>query len=720
MSKSIPTQAELVAKIEKLEQKAQQVEQKLKEQLRPNDIEASLQKIADKVSLLACNEDILLQQFEQNLDTFKEYFPDIYSVIKTHQPSRYFVEIVDGFADIFDEEAKHYIYKYNAYLMATAQLAQYQKAPQSTHSTFEMNKRNSGNFIHSEYLNEIITVLNNRADKENSSNKGLPRTIGSLVVFGAGLGYHLELLVSQHEINNLYIIEPDLDLFYASLYTANWRYIFETLDKKNCNLHLSIGVQDNDFFDDLLFQTYQNGRYDVVKTFGYIHYQSPVIEKLLTIYKRRFYEMIQGWGFFDDGVMSLSHTLTNLKDNIPLLKRSAKDNEALKDVPVFIVGNGPSLDQTIALIEKYQDKAVIISCGSALSAMMNYGIGVDFHSEQERTLPVAEKVKDYGKPELVKQHVLLAPSTVHPEVMEQFDRALMCAKSREPSTQLLIKDEVGKDLFEPALYINPTVANTAIAMGYYIGFRNFYLFGVDMGHKQGGQHHSSKSLYYNSQGDDLELYLSEKSQNSVPGNFGGEFRCDNFFNMSRCMIEKLLVSMPDINCYNLSDGAKIEGAIPTKSIDFSQYPQLNKKVLVDDCYNGAAFFDEDNALYERILAEVDSEKLSNICDDLSAIIEKPISSIDEGVQMLREQSRAAAALETSDSLQFLLLLDGTLLHYQAMLTRVLFEATDHSVAIADFNEAKEYFIKFLKEAPKYYQENYHKPHVMLAGWWEDD
>lgn len=719
MSKYIPTQAELVEKIRLLEEKAQAVEQKLKAKVQAPDIEVALQKIADKVSLLACNENILLRQFEQNLAALQDYFPDIYEVVKDYQPNRYFVEIVDGFANVFDEETRQHIYPYPAYLMATAQLAQFQKAPQSTHSTFEMNEENKGNFIHSTHLNEILRILTNRVDQENSPNKGLPETIGSLVLFGSGVGYHIELLINQHHINNLYIIEPELDLFYASLYTANWRYIFERLNSKKCNLHLSVGIQNNDFFDDLLYQTYQNGRYDVVKTFGYIHYQSPIIEKLLGIYKNRFYEMIQGWGFFDDGVMSLSHTLNNLHCNIPLLKKSAQYNEQLTDVPVFIVGNGPSLDQTIEQIKQFQGKAIIISCGSALSALMSYGIKVDFHCEQERTLPVAAKVKDYGNADLVRTHMLLAPSTVHPETFKLFDRAIMCPKSREPSTDIIINDIVGQKLFEPTVYINPTVSNTAISMGYFLGFREFYLFGVDLGHKQGGQHHSSKSIYYDNDGEDLSLYLSEDSQNRVEGNFGGEFVCNDFFNMSRAMIEKLLLSRPGIRCVNLSDGAKIANAQPAKTIDLSHKTNIDKKQLVDDAYNDSAWLDEEHTLYQRVIEKVDCIKFEEICQNLSCIISKPVGSVAEGVAMIRAQSRAAVKLETGEYTHFALLLDGSLLHYQAMLVRLLYEAKDESDSINDFNQAKQHFQSFLHEAPVYYQKNYLVPHITTSDWWND-
>lgn len=705
----------LINKISQLEKKAEDLAKKI---ITSKQEESILQELADRLSLLVTTQESLLQQYQKNMSAFQHFDKGVYNFFANYQPVKYKLDIVDGFANIYNEVEQQHVYQYPPFLMALAQLAEYKENPQSTRSAFEINEENNNDFIHSKYLNEIIRVLENRIENEQGKNKELPNVINSLVLFGTGVGYHIELLVNQHKINNLYIVEPELDLFYASLYTANWADILDKLDRENCNLHLSIGMQKDDFFNDLLEQTYQNGRYNIVKTFGYIHYKTALIGELLITFKERFKEMIQGWGFFDDGVMAIAHTLGNLNNEIALLKKSVKNSIKNHKVPVFVVGNGPSLDSSIEQIKLHQDKAIVISCGSALSALMKYGISVDFHCEQERTYPVVEKVKEYGDLNFVKQHILLAPSTVHPGVFELFERGIMCPKSREPSTEIILTDTEVKDIFEASLFVNPTVANTAVAMGYLLGYRQFYLFGVDLGHKKGGNHHSQKSLYYSESGDDLSLYKAKNTDNIVSGNFGGEFVCNDFFNMSRRSIEKLLNTYEDVNCFNLSDGAKIKGAITLKEVNFLEKDTLNKAEHLDDVYASARWQDNNKALYYRLLDKAAPKQVFDVCNKLKKILDDDINTIQEGVDMLRAQTRLCIKLSSTGYAHVVSLFDGTLLHYQAMLTRILYEAEEIHLAINDFNKAKVYFCKFLIEAPDFYKANYNLPRVSNINWWD--
>lgn len=708
------THEELKQKISDLESKADE----LAKQLSINDhTEQKLQEIADGISLLAYENDDLLENFKRNMLAFKEFDNQIYQFFANYHPTNFLVDIESGFPNIFDVKKNQNIYKYPSLLMALAQLKEYKEKPQSTNSAFEFDTNNNNDFIHNHFLNKVIKVLDERYNKEKDIQRGLPNDVSSLVIFGVGTGYHIEQLVNQHHIKNLYIVEPELDFFYASLFIINWESILTKLDQQACNLHLCLGVTGDAFFDDLLNQTYQNGRYSIVKTFGYIHYNTPKINELLKIFKERFKEMIQGWGFFDDGVMAVAHTLGNLNNGVGLLKKSAKNLPFCQGLPVFIIGNGPSLDQSIDQIKKYQNKAIIISCGSALSALMRYGISVDYHCEQERTLPVYDKVKAYGNNHEFCDLILLAPSTLHPRVYELFDKGIMCPKAREPSTSSLLMDNIIKNDIEATSFVNPTVANTAISMGYALGYREFYLFGVDLGHRQDGHHHSQKSLYYSDEGDDLSLYKTEKSKNIVPGNFSGEFVCDDFFNMSRRMIEKLLAAYEEIQCFNVSDGARIRGAHTLARVDLSQRTDINKHDHVHSVYAAATYNDEDKKLYESILSHSSPDDLQEFCDALRDIIQEDINDIKQGITMLREQTNVMIKASNTEKAHFVMLLEGSLLHFQAMLTRLLHEANQEQEAIDDFNQAKQYFIEFLVCVPSFYSEHYNTPQVSSCNWW---
>jgi hypothetical protein len=56
-----------------------------------------------------------------------------------------------------------------------------------------------------------------------------------------------------------------------------------------------------------------------------------------------------------------------------------------------------------------------------------------------------------------------------------------------------------------------------------------------------------------------------------------------------------------------------------------------------------------------------------------------------------------------------LLINGSILHMQAMLTRLLYEAKDEAVALTDFKAGLQYYLEFLQEAPEMYRQHYKEP-----------
>jgi len=674
--------------------------------------EEKLQAIANNVSLLIDEQEKLDQQFKANMSAFEEHFPDINHFFKDYSPQKNHLIIHEHYANVIEDTTGKLMYDYPAYLMALAQVKAFEKSPLSSTSKFHLHDEKHGDFLHSQKLNPIISILQNRVDSNIDKTTQLPKHINALVMFGIGLGFHLELLVKQHSAGSVYLIEPDLDTFYASLFTADWPNILKTLDEKGGNLHISLGPQEDEFFDDLLKETYLNGRYEVAKTYLYIHYNTPDITKLVTQYKSRFFEMIQGWGFFDDGIMAMSHFLASLKMGVPLVKKNVPFDLDIATTPVFIVGNGPSLDEHIDFIKQHHKKVIIISCASALSALYKCGVDIDFHCEQERIFAVAEKIDFYAPKEYIKKQTLLAPATVHPEVYKKFARAIMAPKASEPSTSLLLQDEEGKNLFEEAKNITPTVANTALVMATKLGFRKFYFLGVDLGYRKSGAHHSQHSFYYDDSGEDIDLYPEMEYEFINKGNFSGTFISDSIFNMSRLFLEKCVKENPQISCFNLSDGVYVEGLKPLKSTELTPIlenaVEFDKADLVDKAYNLAAYFDH-GELYQRLDEKMDIEGFAELCEWLIDSIDEEISSEKSAIDMLRKQSHIIREVELSGKRHLSLLINGSVLHIQAMLVRLLHEAEDESIALTDFKAGLALYREFLVEAPGVFKQHYKDP-----------
>ena len=672
--------------------------------------EDELQALADTMSLLGTTDDDLLTRFKDNLSTFEEYYPDIHSFFKDYIPKKSVVDASDGFVNAINVDTGLPFYEYPSYLSTKLQFDKFKQAPNIKQFNFSTAEVNEAKFIHVDCLDAMIDLLPEKKAPSNSKQKNRPNNFSSLIVFGVGAGYQLEMFAQQYEVSSIYIVEPDLDLFYLSLFSINWRFVLSSFDKKGSQLHISLGEQQDTFFDDTIRQSAKIGRYQMANVAGYIHYQSPSISGLLTEFNKRYQEMGLGWGFFDDAVMAIGHTLENINNKVPLLTKDAINNLASSQLPVFIVGNGPSLDASIDTIKNLKDKAIIISCGSALSALYQYGIKPDFHCEQERTFPVAEQIEHYCPSEFLDDIVLLGPSTVHPAVYSMFNHAIMAAKASEPSSSLLLRDEQGGKLFTAYHFINPTVANTALVMGYNLGFKSFYLFGIDLGYKQGTNHHSKKSMYYTEDEKDLDLYPDHGTDIiEMEGNFGGKFICDSFFHQSNSNLSKQILGSDDLHCFNVSDGAVIKGAkpLPKESLAevFKPAASIDKSSLVHKITQDSIYTD-DASMFNRLVIDLDYQYFDDVCQRLLGLNTPSVETFKEASDLLLQNSIVLASLTEHASF----LLQGTVMHMQVVLTQLLYSLPDDKSSIELFNEGMVFYCQFLQRAPKYYRENAEQAH----------
>ena len=60
-----------------------------------------------------------------------------------------------------------------------------------------------------------------------------------------------------------------------------------------------------------------------------------------------------------------------------------------KNLPAFIVGSGPSLDQSIAAIKRLQGQAIVFSCGTGLLPLLRNGGSVVLVSSGLPIMPFA-------------------------------------------------------------------------------------------------------------------------------------------------------------------------------------------------------------------------------------------------------------------------------------------------------------------------------------------
>ena len=123
-------------------------------------------------------------------------------------------------------------------------------------------------------------------------------------------------------------------------------------------------------------------------------------------------------GFYDDEKVMSANTVANFSRHSFRLMR--KQDMLEQRIPVFIVGCGPSLDKDLPYIKKWQDRAVIVSGGSALGVLLKAGITPDIHVELENGPQTVSVLKNLVNAYDLSQVRLMATSTLHPDVASLF------------------------------------------------------------------------------------------------------------------------------------------------------------------------------------------------------------------------------------------------------------------------------------------------------------
>ena len=330
-------------------------------------------------------------------------------------------------------------------------------------------------------------------------------------------------------------------------------------------MFIFVGEKNDEVVKKIRWMNYHLGAHNLSNNLIVQHTKSQDNDKFLDLVITEYTTQYSGLGFSMMRKISFAHTIYNINQNVPVL--TPRKNKKLP--PVFVIGNGPSLDNLIDVIQENREHAIIITCGSALTTLYALGIKPDLHVEQERVYGVAQMLS-LGTDKTFTQDIpLLMLNNVAPAVRELFSDAYMAIKPNDLGASILHTLLPKHDFFE-LMYCNPTVTNCGLAFALALGFDEVYLMGTDYGMPDSQTHHSKHSLWNKLQASDddktmkiVNDYSYNNDQFSIKGNFAESVVTNPLLNNSRIFIEHLL-KMTAVSCYNPNNGAYING---TKTIN---------------------------------------------------------------------------------------------------------------------------------------------------------
>lgn len=489
----------------------------------------------------------------RNLEYIQKVSPPFYEFLNTKGDLTVQVIYLSGRWNLMVNGTS--VYGGDAYLRTREQFENYLKNPANFSPPFYVYEFPEDT-IDGKLSKELKTLLLSAKDRERCIDR---KSLGTVLVFGVGLGFHIELLTEHYDIKQLILVETDVELIKPTLYTLDWEKLLSVYNGKeriiSFYLHKDPDLLASGLLDHLT--AYYNPTL-LTHFHIYMHRNDPVLIEGAKKFWASNKSPIAGFGYFQDELWSLEYTLENIKKELPLYQGKKK---VPSDSTAFVIGAGPSLEYALDFIKKNQDRAVIFSCGSSIGTLYQEGIKPDFHVEIERTKFTYDALLQSASRDYLKELTIIFNNPMYPQVSELFKESLMFVKPNDTGGSLFPPE------YPPVFYANPTVVNGGLALALHMGFKEIYLFGTDMGYKDPRRHHARGNVALMK---DTEFYREEEEQEyQVEGNFGGNVYTNFLLLQARATIENLLKFFKDAKVYNTSDGAKIEGAMPIRVNDIS-------------------------------------------------------------------------------------------------------------------------------------------------------
>lgn len=363
------------------------------------------------------------------------------------------------------------------------------------------------------HQNDTPFYLHSRFNPQEESRKVLQKRnleADHIVVLGLGLGYHLELLMTQKDsLTRVLLVEPDMEIVGHSLKTLNWKHLFNRKDFFYCfgpdldqlaeTLHgfINITALDKVEFVELPAET------RLLKPF--FENAREIIEAEI---KAHLYD-------FKTRLAESYMVPRNIMKNLPLILKTrpiTRLKNALAGVPGFIVSAGPSLDKNVLFLEKLRDRGVMVAVDTALKPLLKRSIQPHFTAIGD---PSHKNYLHLQGCEEQLEHFIVAETGIAHQVFKDFQDKLFTLSIGKSLVRFL---EVHS---EPLGEIDAwgSVISVAVAFAVYIGLNPIVFVGQDFAfsgtrnHCRGTSWEENKMEYSRSL-DELQRFEAQ----SIAGN----------------------------------------------------------------------------------------------------------------------------------------------------------------------------------------------------------
>ncbi|NVK42146.1 MAG: motility associated factor glycosyltransferase family protein [Oceanospirillaceae bacterium] len=647
-----------------------------------------------------------LDRFDKNMAFMEKHLPNLYKVLNSwemkktrleidHENEEYKLFAAD--MDLYPAGAQAYaIEEAEEFLSQVAPGAPLISCAPSTPGLYEIPRF---------FARHLDQTIRQAFPSSGFKHYPIPDFYPMIVFMGVGLGLHIQEVLKNSKIQTLVIFENDPEQFLASMYVTDWYEIIPNFKINNgMAIHFVI-MHDTD--EDASFKQLWNELNFFVPHFPlatlfYNHRKVNFYQRILNRIHKDFSVFLGSWGNYDDEVNQMNNALYNLKEKIPVARPINLDGAVnVSGMPIVVVGAGPSLNGYIDFLKEYQDEIVILCSGTAISILHHHDIKPDIQVEIESDYCVTAALENLNDDEYLKSIPIIGPIQLNPIAFSKFNKKYLYFKdSTALGGMFAHKDEI-------FLGTTPTCTNAASSIALSYGFKNIFLIGLDYGYRSKSETHAKGSIWYDKDkpkelNRSMEIKNREKPM-EVEAVGGGKILTEQIYYSSKRRLEALLepFKSKNVNVYNLSNGARIEGTIEIQEdemVSIIQENEIKKDVVL-------AYLLPRNP---RFITEEEIQKgLSSIQDYIQSICEFNIALIEKIDFTFESLSRCLLILNQRMNLHYnsdinrsyYFYTRGMIWHYifagysMAMFNR---DKQDEARVIRDWQSG---FIDFLKKLP---------------------
>ncbi len=421
--------------------------------------------------------------------------------------------------------------------------------------------------------------------------------------FGLGLGHHIDLLFEKYQFANLVIFEKNYDFIQYAAHFHDFSVWAEKCEAKSGRLFLidasklNIDKLDRAFVSNI----YTSIHYPLFDNNLFFTHIDDIDYRNFDIdFNKTAASLRVGKGFLEDEAQMYHHSMHNVfrtlnterTQNDKILTKKLIDYQKL---PLLLVANGPSLDNSIDIVrQKAEEGYMIMACGSTLATLLEYEIFPDIFINSENTFVdywlMERFTQKYRDDPRWKNIIFIGFQTTSPALVRLFERVIYVLRSQSNNALDSAFSLFGTEEAKKGKWVidfgTPNVVNLALSAAIPLGFQNIYCLGMDLGTRL-GIGHSKKSFYQKHKINDFEVALPckrgyevndmiyrllrvkspEFSDSKMRANFGGSAVSNFILDYTSLGIEHMVnrieaVHIDRYQLYNCSDGRYIEHLTP--------------------------------------------------------------------------------------------------------------------------------------------------------------